>query len=146
MGEPFAWLAIMDTKLSEHFSFNELTDSSSHPCMVSRNRDAALSHFGSLKQLSALLEEIRLFAGPMLIDSGFRFPELNALVKGSPTSQHLVGEAADFVPMNKSLNEVFEWIKASRLKWGQLILEPGWIHISLPTDKHHNEVFDFSKK
>ncbi|MEO5368187.1 MAG: D-Ala-D-Ala carboxypeptidase family metallohydrolase [Magnetococcus sp. WYHC-3] len=36
---------------------------------------------------------------PILVSSGFRCPALNALVKGSPNSQHMLGQAADvFLP------------------------------------------------
>lgn len=99
---------------------------------------------------SYVLQPIRGEWGPMQITSGFRCGALNLMVGGSPTSQHVQGEAADFIPMGfnggkindpvKYIDDVFEWIvKRSGLRFGQCIRESkggkggkDWIHISLP--------------
>lgn len=45
-----------------------------------------------------LLDPLReLYGYPILVSSGFRSPELNELVGGAKTSQHLKGEAADII-------------------------------------------------
>ena len=63
---------------------------------------------GSYMQNSTLqmLDNARELAGvPFHINSGFRTPEHNAKVGGSPTSSHLKGYAADIAvtPFNKSI-------------------------------------------
>ena len=54
---------------------------------------------------------------------------------GSKRSQHLRGEACDFQPYRCTIEEAFEKIatevREKRLNVGQLLLERGWIHISL---------------
>lgn len=84
-----------------------------------------------------LLEPIRSHFGAIVVHSGYRSPALNAAVGGSPSSQHMRGEAVDFHALNATLDDVFTWVRSSRLRWGQLIREPigagtaGWIHLSL---------------
>lgn len=49
-------------------------------------------------KLIRLLEHMRVLTGqPIHINSGYRTPEHNAKVGGSPKSQHLTGKAADIV-------------------------------------------------
>lgn len=95
-----------------------------------------------------ILQPIRDRFGPIRINSGFRTPAVN-LAAGSktPSSQHIKGEAADIVPLEARLTEVFDWIvKESGLFFGQCILEKGtWIHISLPREGKPNQramIFD----
>lgn len=98
-----------------------------------------------------LLDPIRERWGSAIrVTSGYRCPELNKAVKGSRTSQHLKGQAADIVPVNGDIRGLFILIKKMRdegkIEFGQLILEyggssrPKWIHISLPTDRIRNQV------
>lgn len=72
---------------------------------------------------------------PIIVTSGFRCRRLNSIIKGAENSQHMLGEAADFVVSNLSppdLAGVFRWIiKHSDLPYDQVIFEFGeWIHIS----------------
>ena len=52
-----------------------------------------------------------MYGKPLSISSGYRCPELNRIVNGKSTSQHLKGQAADInrgsVDKNK---ELFEWL------------------------------------
>jgi hypothetical protein len=89
-----------------------------------------------------LLEPIRaLVKAPIQITSGYRCPDLNKRVGGSETSQHIQGEAADFVVQGYE-TEALEVQLVTRiakelpdLKWGQLLVEAGCIHVSLGTKK-----------
>ena len=82
-----------------------------------------------------ILQPIRTKFGAIKINSGFRSAQVNKAIGGSATSQHPKGEAADFVPLQASLEDVFEWARYN-LSYGQLILErkgeSRWIHCSLP--------------
>jgi len=118
--------------LSNHFSFNELTASAAHPELDEKNRLEAAAFADPLHRLcEGLLEPVREQFGPVVILSGFRCPALNAAIKGAGSSQHLLGEAADFYVPTRQLDSVFQWIRASKLQYGQVIREPGWIHLSL---------------
>jgi hypothetical protein len=69
----------------------------------------------------------------MLISSGYRSPALNVEVGGSKTSQHMLGQAADFV--SPSYGDPEQIVKGlSRLIYllgiDQLILEESWVHVS----------------
>ena len=92
-----------------------------------------------------ILQPLReAYGKPITVTSGYRSFELNKAVKGSSTSQHLKGEAADLVTdNNKKLFEVAKrLIDEGKIKVGQLIDEYNykWIHISLPNNKHNNQI------
>lgn len=80
-----------DYQFTPHFHFAELT-TTSHPV---DNRPTSLEHMLNLMKLAHVLEHFRKFSGPLLINSAFRTPELNRLVKGHPNSFHMLGLAAD---------------------------------------------------
>lgn len=89
--------------------------------------------FKRLKRLAeTILQPVRDANGPAYIVSGYRPPELNQLVGGSPTSQHCHGEAADFVVSGLTPLEVCQYIAAVGLPYDQLIHEFGqWVHVSI---------------
>lgn len=79
------------------------------------------------------MEEVRkaLFAYPIKINSWFRSPAVNKAVGGSKTSDHMKGYAVDFTC--KGFGDEYTVacaIRDSGIKYDQLILEYGWIHIS----------------
>ena len=67
----------------------------------------------------------------MYIMSGYRSEELNRLVGGAPSSQHMKGEAGDIYTVDR--NRLLEDLVASRLNFDQAILyrTKGFIHLSL---------------
>jgi uncharacterized protein YcbK (DUF882 family) len=131
--------------LSEHLTDTEFNHS-----------DTAISHnitnvcpdglLGNAKALATnLFEPIRaLLNVPLTVDSGYRCPELNQLVRGVPTSQHLQGQAIDVVPDGMDIHDAFDKIKNSNLVWDQLILEHSgssiWIHFSYSKGKNRQMV------
>lgn len=67
---------------------------------------------------------------PMIITSGFRSQKVNFLAGGAINSGHLNGTCADFVVKGMSIEQVYQFIKKSGIKYTQLIQEKGkWIHI-----------------
>mgnify|MGYP001578385547 CR=1 FL=1 len=91
-----------------------------------------------------ILQPIRDRWGALQITSGFRSWAVNGAVGGSSSSQHCFGEAADFVPLDADIDNVFKWIvKGSGLQYGQCIKESisgrRWIHISLPREGRTNQ-------
>lgn len=85
---------------------------------------------------------------PMIITSGYRNMKVNFLAGGAINSGHLKGTCADFVVRGMSIEQVYQFIKKSGIKYTQLIQEKGkWIHIQYnPTSlKCENLKFDGNK-
>lgn len=120
-------------QLSEHFTLAELTHSQAAARRGLRNvpGPAAVAALGLL--CVHLLEPVRhRFARAVLVSSGYRAPLVNKAVGGSATSQHCLGEAADFTVPGVSNLAVCQWIMRN-LRYDQLIYEfgaAGWIHAS----------------
>ena len=79
-----------------------------------------------------VLQPVReLLDRPVIITSGFRPDWLNKLIGGSEASQHMKGQAADFVVVGMTPIEVCKAIEDSGLEFDQLICEFGkWVHVS----------------
>lgn len=83
-----------------------------------------------------ILQPIRDKWGRLFVTSAFRSFAVNKTVGGHINSQHKDGEATDFQPKAANIKKVFNWIRESGIKYGQLIYEKRgnveWIHISMP--------------
>ena len=78
--------------LSEHFVLGEFTRSK-YPEVYNIPSHEAIAN---LKRLCVWLEVLRDKVGhPIVINSGYRSPQLNRKVGGAPTSNHLTGCAVD---------------------------------------------------
>jgi zinc D-Ala-D-Ala carboxypeptidase len=118
--------------LSPHFTLAEMTVSE-----VAARR--GISNEPTPEALEALyrtakgLEAVRAVLGkPIIVTSGYRSPAVNRLVGGQPSSQHLRGEAADFIcPGFGTPADVVAALVKSAVQYDQCILEFGrWVHIS----------------
>lgn len=115
------------TQASAHFSFAELTHTD-----TGLPNDPGVGEGASLVRLAeVILEPMRALAGPLKVNSGFRSPAVNAKIGGVANSQHMKGEAADLVPLEIGIEDLFERTKASEIPFDQLILEPTWVHVSV---------------
>jgi len=130
-------------KLSEHLTLAEVIRSDT----AKRNGISNIptdNHLDSLKILAEkIFEPIRThFDVPIYVSSGYRSAELNKLIKGATSSQHLKGEALDLdqdgSPYGITNANVFNYIK-DHLSFDQLIWEagnnqnPDWVHVSFNT-------------
>jgi len=122
----------MNTRLSPHFTLAEMIKTSTG---LPNNPGAQqIAELGRLA--TTLLEPVRALLGVrMHVNSGYRSPAVNDAVQGSRTSQHMAGQACDFVPVGMSVMGAFERLVANhhRLPFRQLIVYPdrGFIHISI---------------
>lgn len=126
-------------KLSKNFDINEFTFSPTANAHKINNA-CGVEHVANLKALCEnVLQPLRDYLGvPIIISSGYRCPELNRILKGAVNSQHLKGEAADFIVPVKKLHDVFLYIK-DNLPYDQLLFEKNkagdiWIHVSFRKD------------
>lgn len=131
-------------QLSEHFKLSEFTQSGTARRHKVKNvpgpREVERLRFLCVKSL----EPMRRRFGAIRITSGFRCKKLNALVGGSPTSQHVLGEAADIHTGGRELSEKMFGFAKQNIPFDQLILEHNpahgiyWLHISLRSDRPGN--------
>lgn len=129
--------------LSPHFSLAEMTATQTGlPNVPSAAQKAAL-----IALCNTVLEPIRAKFGPVRVTSGFRSRAVNMAVRGSASSQHCNGEAADIEVRGVSNYELALWI-SNNLKFDQLILEfytpgdpnSGWVHVSFRTTWNRGQV------
>jgi hypothetical protein len=79
--------------LSPHFTLGEMTKSNSHPEVYNIPSHEAIAN---LKRVCGWLEVLRERSGkPIVINSGYRSPQLNKKIGGVATSNHLTGCAVD---------------------------------------------------
>ena len=99
-------------------------------------------HLEAAKELfENVVQKVRDHFGPTVLNSGYRSPDLNEAVRGSKTSQHCKGEAADIEVPGVANADVANWI-VDNLDFDQVILEfytpgipdSGWVHVSYKAD------------
>jgi zinc D-Ala-D-Ala carboxypeptidase len=126
-------------KISQYATLGELTKSATALRLGIVN-EPNFEQKDNLKEVCThVFDKCREFVGgPLGINSGFRSPKLNAKIGGSPTSQHMKGEALDIdcATFGNGTNaELFKFIK-DNLEFDQLIWEfgndkqPDWLHVS----------------
>ena len=127
----------METPLTDHFTFEELTHSDTAERLGIANT-LPVEVAENLTTLAENLEKVRAILGrPMRISSGFRSQELNAKIGGAQNSAHVQGLAADFTcPQFGTPVAVCRALlrHADLLKWDQLIQEGSWVHIAFAKD------------
>lgn len=129
--------------LSKNFTLSELTNSSTANYYKVSNTPDRWALDNLKKLCNEVLQPIRdKWGDSIFINSGYRSPSVNRLVKGSASSQHLKGEAADITVGSKEGNKklfdvIVQMIDKGEIKVGQLIDEYDykWIHISIPYKK-----------
>ena len=96
----------MELKLTPHFSLNEFTrsDTAKEKRIYNTPSDVVI---GRLRDLCVnVLEPLRnRLACPIRVNSGYRSTALNRAVGGSPSSQHILGEAADITAGSRDRNK-----------------------------------------
>jgi len=116
------------TNLSPNFTLAEMTVTNTGlPNVPNAQQIRNLRHL-----VVNVLQPLRNAIGPVKVTSGFRSKAVNAQVGGKPTSQHLLGLAADIVsPTGEwSPEEITRAIIDLGLPFDQLIFEGGWVHVS----------------
>ena len=126
-------------KLSEHFTLGEMTKSNSHPEIYNIPSHEAIQ---KMKRLCGWLEVLRERAGtPIILNSGYRSPQLNKRIGGVPTSNHLTGCAEDIrvdgmEQLIRYAAILLDYAKESKQEFDELLIEKNrygaiWLHFAV---------------
>lgn len=124
-------------QLSKNFTMAEFVKSDTATKLGIDNTPEG-EHLENAKALfENVVQKVRDHFGPTVINSGYRSPELNEAVRGSKTSQHCHGQAADIEVPGVANAEVAQWI-VDNCDFDQVILEfytpgipdSGWVHVT----------------
>ena len=135
--------------LSQHFVLGEFTRSK-YPEVYNVPSHEAIAN---LKRLCSWLEVLRERAEcPIIINSGYRSPQLNKKVGGAATSNHLTGCAVDirtsgFEQAIEYAAILIAYAKESAQDYDELLIEKNrygavWVHFAVrPKDNRHKVLF-----
>ena len=130
-------------KLSEHFKLSEFCNWKKYP----ENKPTVQQISNMMYGCRNLLEPARQVVGPIIINSGFRNPDVNRRVGGVKNSQHLQGCAADIRPQDPiQFQHLVDFLKTHKLT-DQLLTGNGWLHISwnpFSTPRHYIRIGYYS--
>lgn len=140
--------------LSKNFTMAEFTKSDTATKLGIDNTPKG-EHLEAAKKLfENIVQKVRDHFGPTVLNSGYRCPELNEAVRGSRTSQHCQGEAADIEVPGVPNADVAQWV-VDNCDFDQCILEfytpgipdSGWVHVSYNSDgKQRKQVLTAMKE
>ena len=144
-----------NAKLSEHFTLGELTKSNSHPEIYNIPSHEAIAN---LKRLCVWLEALREASPgpskgrgePIIINSGYRSPQLNRKIGGAPNSNHLTGCAADIRVENmeqllRYAVILLDYADESNQEFDELLIEKNrygaiWLHFAVRPSGNRRKV------
>lgn len=136
----------------KYFTFNELINSDTARKFNINNyptEDATINNLNiSIEKLDKIREEWAKYCSKhnlgnpaLIINSGYRCEKLNTAVKGSKTSEHMLGFAFDIDTANNQNKIFIEWLydylNKNEILFSQLINEkpvngvPSWVHLGL---------------
>ena len=153
-----------NAKLSEHFTLGEFTRSGSHPEVYNIPSHEAIAN---LKRLCTWLEVLRERASPdptaspgpskrrgapIIINSGYRSPQLNRKIGGAPNSNHLTGCAVDIrvsgmEQLIRYAAILLDYADESKQDFDELLIEKNrygaiWLHFAVrPKDNRRKVCF-----
>ena len=146
-------------KLSQHFTLGELCKTS---VKTADGNIPSHVHIGNLKRLTGWLETLRDEWNrrygdgddPIIINSGYRSPQVNKAVGGAQNSNHLTGCAVDIRCLGKEQAIRYATIlldisDESQESFDELLIERSaksiWVHFAVRPSENRRKV-DFIKK
>ena len=134
--------------LSENFTYMEFEESETADKLGidnTINRDLIRNNIKEL--VFHILQPLRdKFNVPIHINSGYRCLKLNAAIGGVPSSQHVMGQAADIIVEGKKPIEVAKMIVEMGLPYDQIGLYGTFVHVSVSSRQRNHIFYDKSYK
>ena len=135
-------------QLSEHFQLGEFTKSN-YPEVYNIPSHVAIEN---MKRVCGWLEALRQAQGPIVINSGYRSPQLNKRVGGVATSNHVTGCAVDIrcSGAEQAIDYAYilkSYAKESQQEFDELFIEKNkygryWVHFAVrPKDNRRKIAF-----
>lgn len=123
------------TRISKHFTLAEATRSATAIAKGIENTPDTTEQLCAIYASALGMEQVRAILGhkPISPTSWYRNKQVNSLVGGTPTSDHMSGWCVDFAPPSiHTLLKSARLIAESQLMFDQLIMETsrGILHIS----------------
>ena len=125
--------------ISRNFSWSEFEHTEHEAELARMGKRNVISTFEVRDSVLALVRKVLqplrdVYQKPMTVNSGYRCPELNRIVGGVATSQHVKGEAADIHTGSQTETyRLAHLAKSTPEIWAeidQMILYPTFIHFS----------------
>jgi len=130
-------------KISQHISWREATHSQTAVAFKIDNTPSLEVLEKMMHLAENVFEPLRKWYGkPIRVNSFYRSPKLNEVLKGSKNSQHMVGEAIDISAGSPEENKkLFDYIK-DNLTFDKLIDEYNfrWVHVSLKKTGNRKQI------
>ena len=134
-------------KLSEHFSLGEFTKSE-HPEVYNIPSHVAIEN---MKRICGWLEVLRdRYGAPIIINSGYRSPQLNKRVGGVPTSNHVTGCAVDIRCSGaeqaiRYATILMDYANESKQDYDELFIEKNkygryWVHFAVRPRENRRKI------
>ncbi len=129
---------VVDGRVGRYYTWAELSASDAAKRLGVDNTPPPEARANLEVLVRYVLDPLRWALGvPVRITSGYRTPAVNEAVGGSPTSQHMLGEAADVMVRGYTAEQLATVVVRLGLPFDQLIwydLERGGhVHVSLTT-------------
>ncbi len=134
-----------DMQLSRHFRLSEFTRSAT-AMRYGIDNEPDVESVEALQNLCIhVLEPLRKRFGVIKVTSGYRCPELNNKIGGSPSSQHLRGEAADIHVGSLETAKKYYYFILDNLVFDQMLLEMKrgkvhCLHISYTAERENRKM------
>lgn len=134
-------------KITKNFTLEELLRSATASRLGIPNSPSTSVTHNLILLCNHILQPLRnAYGKPIIVNSGYRSPELNRAIGGAKNSQHMRGQAADIkgTPSATSTHaqenrRLFDLIQKLNLPFDQLIDEKNysWIHVSFSDNPRH---------
>lgn len=131
----------------KYFTIEELTRSTTATARGINNTPTPEIKANLERLVEKVLDPLReKYGKPIIVNSGYRCPELNKAVGGSKTSDHMNGFSVDITASSKKENAILFQIIKDNFDFDQLIWEkgnseyPDWVHVSYNPNRLRKQV------